>query len=69
MEAKTVYCSGCGKEMSVFEIGSLAGIPRPVTCHRCHEKKEWQEKQTSGTEERIDAKAVMEQQARNDDET
>jgi DNA-directed RNA polymerase subunit RPC12/RpoP len=65
MKAKTVYCSGCGKEISVFEIGSLADIPRPVTCSRCDEKTEWQRKQTSASEERIDAKAVMDEQARN----
>jgi hypothetical protein len=68
MEAQTVYCSGCGKEMTVFELGSLVGIPRPLTCSRCDEKTRWQEKQTASSEGRIDAKGIMEEQTRNEGE-
>ena len=43
MEATTVFCISCGKQVLVFPLGSLTEI-RPVTCPRCREKEEERER-------------------------
>jgi DNA-directed RNA polymerase subunit RPC12/RpoP len=58
MEATTVFCISCGKELRVFPQGSLTEI-RPATCPRCREKAEWQAK-SSSPDDRIDLKAILE---------
>jgi DNA-directed RNA polymerase subunit RPC12/RpoP len=63
MEATKVFCTSCGKEVLVFPLGSLTEI-RPVTCHRCREKAEWQAK-SSSLDDRIDIKAILDEQERN----
>jgi DNA-directed RNA polymerase subunit RPC12/RpoP len=62
MEATTVFCISCGKEVLVFPLGSSTET-RPVTCHRCRERAEWQAK-SSSPDERIDLKAILEVQER-----
>jgi DNA-directed RNA polymerase subunit RPC12/RpoP len=61
MKATTVFCISCGKEVLVFPLGTTE--IRPVTCHRCREKAEWQAKPSS-PDDRIDLKAILEGQER-----
>jgi endogenous inhibitor of DNA gyrase (YacG/DUF329 family) len=63
MEAITVFCTSCGKEVLVFPTAGLTEI-RPVTCHRCREKAEWQAK-SSLVDDRLDLKSILEEQERN----
>ena len=46
MIVKPVYCKGCGKEMVVFDLGTLI-YDRPVTCDVYREKAKLEQQPAS----------------------